>query len=222
VAVSRRVFPIVLLITGLLCVGSVVLPVGLSFARYYLFRPPVLLDPRGSQGVPGPFIVNVLGVATTDYSTAQNWFNSAPIVPALPTKVKYFTLTISRLKLFDVPVEVNGSNLNKNAIHYPGTALPGTEGNAVIFGHSALPQFYSIGNPLTIFNPLPEAKVGDIIVVNFDGQTFRYSVTTTLEVTPDQVEVLGQHPDRTELTLITCVPLGTYWHRFVAQAELVN
>jgi sortase A len=220
--ISRRIFPLALLVTGIITLASVIFPVGYSYLRYFLFRPPALLDPLATSGVPGSYVVNILGVATTDYTAPANWFSPAPVSPPVQTTVKYFTLTVPRLKLLDVPVEINGTDLKKNAIHYPGTALPGTLGNAVVFGHSALPQFYRAGNPLTIFNPLPDAKVGDRIVVNFDGVTYRYEIKNTAEVPPTEIEVLAQRFDRYELTLITCVPLGTYWHRFVARAELVN
>ncbi|MEK9201123.1 MAG: sortase, partial [Patescibacteria group bacterium] len=138
------------------------------------------------------------------------------------TQVKFFSLAIPELNLFDVAVEVNGSDLKKNAIHYPGTSLPGGYGNSVIFGHSALPQFYNKLNPITIFNPLVKAKVGQEIVINFDGASYTYVIKKIQEVTPDKVEVLGQTFDRHLLTLVTCTPLGTYWHRLVVTAELVE
>jgi len=218
----RKIFPLILLFSGVITLGSVIFPLGYSYARYFLLRPPVLLDPLDTSGVPGPFVVNILGVATTDYTSPSTWFTNTPMSPATPTSVKFFTLTIPRLKLFDVPVEVNGSDLKKNAIHFPGTAIPGTPGNVVVFGHSALPQFYKAGSPLTIFNPIINSKVGDRVVVNFDGVTYRYEVKHTAEVKPSEIDVLTQRFDRHEITLITCVPLGTYWHRFVVRAELVN
>jgi len=69
---------------------------------------------------------------------------------------------------------------------------------------------------------LPKAQVGDEVIVKYDGITYRYVIKKTQEVRPNQIEVLTQHYDRYQLTLITCVPLGTYWRRFVATAELVN
>ncbi len=214
-----RFLPLVFITAGVVCLGSVILPLGFSFTRYYLFRPPSLIDPL-AVGAPGPRIVNIFGVAAPDYDSASSWFVSPPVSAPVSSPVKYFTVSYPRLKLFDVPVEVNGTDLAENAVHYPGTALPGTPGNAVIIGHSALPQFYQSGNPLTIFNPLPGARVGDDIYVNFDGVNYHYLVHKTSEVDPTAVQVFAQHYDRTEITLITCVPLGTYWHRFIVLAEL--
>jgi len=92
----------------------------------------------------------------------------------------------------------------------------------VILGHSALPGLYKKTSPLVVFNSLPQIKIGSEIIIRYDGVTYRYLVQATKEVHPDQVSVLAPTPDRRQLTLITCVPLGTYWRRFVAVAILVN
>jgi sortase A len=220
----RKILPLLLLGSGLFLLANVFFSLGLDTFSLYLFQQPPLLDPTAVAEHPAPVIVNILGAATVDYTMAGSWFD-APASPAsapVTSPVKYFTLAIPRLKLENVSVEVNGTDLKKNAIHYPGTALPGDFGNSVIFGHSALPQFYKTGNPLTIFNPLVKAKVGDEIVVHFDGVTYHYLIKKTVIVKASAVEVLAQHYDRRSLTLITCTPLGTYWYRFVAQADLEN
>lgn len=218
----RKFVPLGMILIGLGLLSSVVFPMVFSTLKFSLFGQPELFDPTAVSGLPMPRIVNVLGVATSDYSQANTWFE-APHMPApVVSKVKFFSISIPRVGILDVPVEVNGADLRKNAIHFPGSALPGTLGNAVIFGHSALPQFYTKDNPLTIFNPLLKAKIGDEILVKFDGITYRYTIKETKEVTPEQISVLAQRYDKNELTLITCVPLGTYWRRFVAHAELAS
>jgi sortase A len=211
-----------LLISGLLIIASIVAPISMSLVGSILFPTIHPLDPSVT-GDPSPIVVNSLGAADTSYNSPQTWFTGTP--PAanpISTPIKYYTLTYSRLNIFDIPIEISGENLEKNAIQYPGTALPGSYGNTVIFGHSALPQFYNPSNPFTVFNHLPEARVGDEIIINYDGVTYRYQARELLEVKPTQIEVLSQRFDRHELTLITCVPLGTYWNRFVLRAELVN
>jgi sortase A len=75
---------------------------------------------------------------------------------------------------------------------------------------------------MIVFNALPKITMGDLVLVNYDGITYRYKVDATREVTPDRVDVLLPVTNRRQLTLITCVPLGTYWRRFVATATLVN
>jgi sortase A len=167
----------------------------------------------------------VIGSSTDpeNLSDAASWFiKTVPLPSPAITKITHFSLSVPEKELIDIPVEVNGSNLKKNAIHYPGTALPGEYGNTVIFGHSALPQFFRPKDPLTIFNPLTKITVGDTVNIRFDGIKYSYSVKKISEVEPDRIEVLSQDFSTHELTLITCVPLGTYWHRLVIKAELIN
>ena len=217
----KKILPAIILSVGFFLISLVIFPIASSYIKFQL--QPKLIDPSAVTALGKPVVVNVLGVSTTDYTNASNWFNySLPAATNSNTKVKYFTLSIPKLKLLDVPIEINGTDLKKNGIHFPGSALPGELGNSVIYGHSAMPQIYHVGNPLTLFNPLLDIRVGDEIVANFDGVIYRYIVRKTAEVDPSEISVLAQAYDRYEMTLITCVPLGTYWHRFVVRAELVN
>ena len=219
----RKVVPLILMVSGLFLLLNVFFPIGMDTLVVLFSSRPHLIDPTAVSAYPAPVVVNILGASSRDYTLASSWFNPPSSFP-LPenSPVSYFSLSIPRLKMQNVPVEVNGTDLKKNAIHYPGTALPGEYGNSVIFGHSALPQFYRAGNPLTIFDPLVKAKTGDEVVVNYDGVTYHYLVRKTEIVDASAVSVLEQKYDRHELTLITCTPLGTYWFRFVATAELEN
>jgi sortase A len=217
----RKVLPVLLVISGLFLLLNVFFPIGLDTLTLLLSTKPRLLDPTAVSAYPVPIVANLLGASSLDYTLASSWFDP-PSSFSVPenSPVNYFSLSIPRLKLQNVPVQVNSTDLKKNAIHYPGTALPGEYGNAVIFGHSALPQFYKTGNPLTIFNPLVKAKIGDEVVVNYDGITYHYYIKKTAVVEASAVSVLEQKYDRHQLTLITCTPLGTYWYRFVTVAEL--
>ena len=216
----RRILSLILVSIGLLLIFFVSLPVIVSQIHFFL-NPPII-DPTSVSSTRPNLVINFFGLNSLDYTQAENWFSPRPSAPSVQSQVKYFTFSIPRLKLSDVSVEVNGTDLSRNAIHFPGTALPGQFGNPVIFGHSALPYFYKPGRPQTIFNPLPKTKIGDEIIVNYDGITYRYVVTKTQEIKPTEIEVLAQRYDKKQITLITCVPLGTYWRRFVATAELVN
>ena len=105
-------------------------------------------------------------------------------------------------------VAVGGEELSKSLIHYPGTAIPGKKGNAVIFGHSTLPQFFNPENYLSIFSTLPTLSRGDEISIDYDGVNFKYSVEDMIEILPTDIEVLAQNPSDAFLSLVTCVPPG--------------
>jgi sortase A len=94
--------------------------------------------------------------------------------------------------------------------HVAGTALPGDGGNIALAGHRD-----------TFFRPLRFIRTGDLIGLTTPEGEFRYRVSWTKIVAPDEVWVLK--PTGSEaLTLITCYPfdfLGPAPKRFVVRAE---
>lgn len=168
--------------------------------------------------------IKVLGADANevDYTQVRNWFPAAPELPPQPSKITHYNLSIPKLGIERAVVEIGGEDLFQSLIHYPGTALPGQYGNAVIFGHSVLPQFFNPKNYKTIFSTLPTLKKGDEILIDFDGLVYRYRVTRMIEVPPEDVSVLEQHYDDEYLTLVTCVPPGTYLRRLIVRARLVH
>lgn len=78
----------------------------------------------------------------SDFTKASNWFaGGAKQDEFKVSNVSYYNISIPALKIDQATVAIGGEDLSKSLIQYPGTALPGKKGNAVIFGHSILPQF---------------------------------------------------------------------------------
>ena len=200
-------------------------PIALSQISFFLSAKPKLIDPTATALNPVPFVADVLGISSgADYTQASNWFVN-PVLPnanVISNQVNYYTLSIPKIGINDITIEIGGNDLARNAVQYPGTAVPGSYCNTVIFGHSTLPQLYKVGSPISVFNYLPQVKVGDEIIVNYDGINYRYAVSETVEIHPDQIDIMIQRFDKHEITLVTCVPLGTYLRRFVVRGELVN
>lgn len=158
-------------------------------------------------------------VKGSDLTNPNAWFPTSPQKKVV-TPVNGYTLTIPKLKIQDADVIIAGDDLSKSLIHYGGTALPGQYGNTVIFGHSTLPQFFNPKNYKTIFSTLPTMKVGDQIDVTFDGISYTYIVYEMTVLNPSDLSALEQKFDDSYLTLITCVPPGTYWQRLNVKAKL--
>lgn len=154
-----------------------------------------------------------------DLTKASNWFPQKPPEMTYSEKREY-TLSIPKLGIKNARVVIGGEDLGKSLVHYGGTALPGDWGNTVIFGHSVLPQFFNPQNYKTIFSTLPALEKKDKILVDFDGITYFYEVYELKVVSPDDVSVLEQRYDTSYLSLVTCVPPGTYWKRLVVKARL--
>lgn len=169
----------------------------------------------GSSGILSPLV----SAASPDYTNPNVWF------PAVPQKkvvssVTAYTLSVPKLGIKDAYVIISGDDLNKSLIHYGGTGLPGQYGTAVIFGHSVLPQFYNPTNYKTIFSTLPTLKIGDEIFIRYDGVEYRYIVYEMIVTEGNDLTPLAQRFDDSYVTLITCVPPGTYWKRLNVRARL--
>lgn len=159
--------------------------------------------PLGKESLGKGILVGV------DYTKASNWFvDGASASDFTSSNVKYYNLSIPSLKIKNAIVAIGGENLEEHLIQYPSTALPGKRGNAVIFGHSILPQFFRPDDYMSIFSTLPTIKKGAEIYVDYDGITYRYAVEDKFEVAPTDIQILEQNPSDSFLTLITCVPPG--------------
>lgn len=142
-----------------------------------------------------------------DYTKASNWFE-APEADFTPPTVNFYSLTIPSLNIKKATVAIGGEDLEDSLIQYPGTALPGKNGNAVVFGHSILPQFFDPKDYLSIFSTLPTIKKGEDIYVDYDGITYHYVVEDKFEVSPTDIQILEQNTSDSFITLVTCTPPG--------------
>jgi sortase A len=162
----------------------------------------------------------VLGEDLDDDQWAVSWFSDVPDLSSQPSQVTEYRLSVPKLKIKDALVKIGGDDLMESMVQYPGTALPGNYGNMVVFCHSSLPQFFNPENYKTICATLPEIEIGDEILIDYDGVNFRYQVTDLVEVNPDDMAVLAQYYDSQYLSMITCVPPGTYLRRLIVRARL--
>lgn len=120
-------------------------------------------------------------------------------------------LDVPRLNLSTPVIEGDDEQTLQRAVgHLPDTPMPWQAGNSAIAGHRD-----------GLFRPLKDLKVGDEIRFRTTRDEFRYHVTKTSIVQPDDVSVLGPRSQAT-LTLITCYPfyyVGSAPKRFVVHAE---
>ncbi len=185
-----------------------------------------LLDPSVGSRSTEPTVVGQVSAgsnAPVDYTQLDSWFQfSRPQAELNSSVVTNYTLSIPKLRIQEAVVTIGSNNLDKSLIQYGGTANPGEPGSPVIFGHSILPQFYNPKSYRSIFSLLPTLKAGDEIIVNFDGITYKYIVYNYYEVLPNEIDILEQQYNRRDLTLVTCVPPGTYWRRGIVKARLVE
>ncbi|MCL5970561.1 MAG: sortase [Patescibacteria group bacterium] len=161
-------------------------------------------------------------VVAEDYTKASIWFPQRPAIKIAQQESKNYTLSIPKLKIIDAKVTLGGEDLGSSLIHYGGTAYPGDYGNTVIFGHSVLPYFFNPKDYKTIFSTLPSLSEGDEMFVTYEGITYRYLVEEMRVVEPNDVSILEQRYDDSYISLVTCVPPGTYEKRLWVKSRLTK
>lgn len=168
-----------------------------------------IIDYQITEGRSYTTLLSPLRTEKADLTNPSNWFPEAVMPnPDSSSKVDFYTISIPKLKIDKAVVQIGGEDLSKYLVQYPGTALPGKNGNAVIFGHSILPIFYNPKNYMAIFSTLPTLKTGDKIFVEYDGVSYNYVVEELFEIYPSDIEILEQNPADSFLTLVTCTPPG--------------
>jgi sortase A len=93
---------------------------------------------------------------------------------------------------------------------WPGTAMPGQEGNVVLGGHRTT-------SPKP-FRNIDQLKPGDEIFISTVDGLFAYVVRETFVVNPDAIWIVDETPTPT-LTMFACHPVGTEDQRIVVRSE---
>lgn len=117
-----------------------------------------------------------------------------PSTTVLPVRLLLPTLGIE-LPIHPAMIEDGKWDITREGVSYLLTSpLPGTQGNAVIYGH----------NWTGLLGPLKNIKSGDeIIVEDSKGTKYTYIVHFISTVTPDQSHIYSNTSDY-RLTLYTC------------------
>ena len=105
------------------------------------------------------------------------------------------------------------ATLSRGSGHIEDTPFPGQPGNVGIAGHRD-----------TTFRALRHIKLGDALEFKTAERVYRYKISKTWIVGPDDVYVLDPTP-RPALTLVTCYPFEFVGHapnRFIVRADLVE
>jgi sortase A len=104
-------------------------------------------------------------------------------------------------------------NIDHGPSHWPGTAMPGENGNAVFAGHRVTHT-----HPFLRINELVE---GDQVIFTVNGVRSVYQVTGHEVVTPDNMGITKQTATPTA-TLFACHPPHSASYRYVVHLALVS
>jgi sortase A len=152
----------------------------------------------------------VVSVPSSTLATGSS--DGGPRPGSTVARVRIPSLNLSVQLLYGI----HDSALSRGLGLWPGTALPGKPGNAVVAGHRT-----SHGAPLRYIDKL---KVGDRIYVTTGGKkqsTLEYRITKRQIVRPDAMWIT--RPTKTStLTIFACHPPHSIAYRYVIFAKLVS
>lgn len=225
------ILPFLSIVVGLVCLGMVVWPLvswQFSFA-FGNFDQGDIISPvpdLKSFSSPSGQLPKASGFGLILLSSSNVLPSPSPAPAASgfdkKTFISEFFLSVPKLGIDQARVKVDANEIDDALGLFPGTALPGEEGNAFISGHSVLPQFFNPEDYKKIFSTLPQLEEGDEALVNIAGVEYRFLVETKKVVAPDDVSVLTPPASGKYLTLMTCVPPGTSLKRLVVICRLAT
>ena len=127
-----RIAAIISGISGIIILVGVIYPI-VSYNSTYGKNFSELVSPLSENPVSKTNSVQGANTGTTnsantsgpnDFSKASNWFvGGAKPSDFAVSKVKFFTISIPKLKIVNSTVAIGGEDLDKSLIQYPGTAL---------------------------------------------------------------------------------------------------
>ena len=129
---------------------------------------------------------------------------------------------MARIRLPSIRVELpiyhgtSDDTLARGVGHLFGSTLPigGPGTHAVLTGHSSLAT-------ATMFDHLPDVRVGDTFYIDVLGRTLAYQVDQIKTVLPDQLGDLERVDGMDYITLVTCTPYAVNTHRLLVRGHQV-
>ena len=155
--------------------------------------------------------------STTTTTTTTTLPTPAP--PPSDTKAAEPVIELGTISIPAIDVEmglhegIRLTTLDLGPGHWPGTAMPGAQGNVVVAGHRVSKH--------QVFLRINELVVGDEIIYETDAGRFVYAVTDMQVVEPSDLWIIDQTPAYTT-TLFACHPPGSTAQRYAVSATLVQ
>lgn len=154
---------------------------------------------------------------TTTTTTAPPPVQTRPVAPPRQAYAPEPVVTIGSIEIPRLGLKapmgegISLRNIDRGPSHWPGTAMPGRNGNVVVAGHRV-----THSRP---FRNIDQLVAGDEVFFEYEGARYRYVVTGSEVVTPQQTSIVNQTYEPTA-TLFACHPPGSARYRYVVHLHL--
>lgn len=145
------------------------------------------------------------------------------IIPKIGKNIPLVDIKQKKVDGLDELNNIFMKELENGVIRYPGSGIPGKKGNSFIFGHSSNFPWMK-GDYNDVFSLLDHVEFDDEIVVYYGQEKHTYKIRTKNVISPGDVSVLknNENDDRSQVTLMTCWPIGTTLNRLVLTGDLIS
>lgn len=171
----------------------------------------------------------ILEVAQVPVTSTSSLTSSTPVAsaaarparPVTPPRDEYAPEPIVEIGSMEIPKiglkhtiyhGITMRNIDRGPSHWPGTAFPGENGNAVFAGHRV--------THTRPFRNIDQLKAGDPVHFTVNGVRTTYLVTGSEVVTPKALYIVDPTPEPTA-TLFACHPPGSAKYRYVVRLALL-
>jgi LPXTG-site transpeptidase (sortase) family protein len=229
----RRRWPARAVVVGLVLSGVVVTswPVTLTVVHNHQSAGTANATDKDAVRAPRPEVARVLAEARrynatlTPATLRDPWARRGPAGSAdhaaylreLALFPAMGTLTIPRIRVH-LPVyhDTTTTSMAHGVGHFFGSSLPvgGPGTHAVLATHSGMSY-------ATLFDRLPELRVGDRFWLRVYGEVLTYRVDHITKVLPDQLDQVRRVPGQDYVTLLTCVPRRVNTYRLLVRGVRV-
>ncbi len=111
--------------------------------------------------------------------------------------------------------------LQKGVAHASTSYFPNQDGTVYLFSHSTNYDWF-VKDLNAVFYLLKNLEQGDVIVLYYKGTQYRYRLSETRVVGPDEISYLVPQTGKKRLILQTCWPPGSTSERLLIFADLIE
>lgn len=155
-----------------------------------------------------------LGITITPYENRV-------VIPKIGKNIPLVDIQQQQVNGLDELNSIFMEELEKWVVRYPGSAKPGQEGNTFVFGHSSNFPWIE-GDFNDVFALLDKVVFDDEVIVYYDQKKYIYKIRTKEVIRPGDTSILKRSKGKSEITLMTCWPIGTTLNRLILIGELVD
>ncbi len=156
-----------------------------------------------------------------DLSISLVPYENRIVIPKIGKNIPLIDVQQEKVEGKDELDDILMKELEQWVVRYPWSALPWEKWNAFVFWHSSNFPWIA-GEYNDVFSRLWQVNTWDIVYSYYGQKKYTYRIVEKKVIKPTEVDILKRDNDVSELTLMTCWPIGTTLNRLILIGELIE